>query len=131
MYNPFKRSTMDYASVVWGGYYKLDFLVLEKILVDAMRLITGALTLSNRLNLHQEIPLQAIKPFSDHDVQNLMWALSNYLKISYWWYWNTICLTGDTKKTVNLTFWLNEGKINFVYSCCIISILLLTEYFHT
>ena len=31
------------------------------------------------------------------------------------------------KETVNPTFWLNEGKINFVYSCCIISILLLTE----
>ena len=61
MYTSFVRSTLDYASVVWDGTYKSDFLILEKIQVDAMRLITGATARSNRLKLYQEIPFLTIK----------------------------------------------------------------------
>ena len=52
MYISIVRSRLDYASVVWGGTYKSDFLILEKIQVDAMRLITGATVCSNRLKLY-------------------------------------------------------------------------------
>ena len=60
MYNSFVRSSMDYASVVWGGTYQSDLDKLEKINIDAMRIVTGATAKSNRDALYEDTCWQTI-----------------------------------------------------------------------
>ena len=83
MYTSFVRSTLDYASVVWGGTYKSDFLILEKIQVDAMRLITGATARSNRLKLYQEIPFLTIKQRVSNTILTMMFKIKSGLCPTY------------------------------------------------
>ena len=58
MYFSFVRPSMEYAQVVWGGTYDSDIVKLERIQVDAMRLITGATARSNIANLYTETKFQ-------------------------------------------------------------------------
>ena len=83
MYTSFVRSTLDYASVVWGGTYKSDFMLLEKIQVDAMRLITGATARSNRLKLYQEIPFLTIKQRVSNTILTMMFKIKSGLCPTY------------------------------------------------
>lgn len=57
MYTSFIRPSMEYASVVWGGTYKSDMNKLEKIQIDAMRVITGATARSSILSLYNDTEL--------------------------------------------------------------------------
>ena len=60
MYTAFALPTMEYGNVVWGGTYENDLQKLEKIHVDAMRLVTGATARSNINNLYNETKWQSI-----------------------------------------------------------------------
>ena len=83
MYKSFVRSTMDYASVIWGGSYKSDIDKLEKVQIDAMRLITGATARSNIAALYVETHFQTVKERIDFSIVCMMYKLMNGLCPSY------------------------------------------------
>ena len=61
MYRSFVLPSMDYAIAVWGGSYDNSLDKLERIHVDAKRLITGATARSSITNLDRELPMQSIQ----------------------------------------------------------------------
>ena len=52
MFLSFVYSTMYYGVEVWGGSFDSHLLKLEQLIVDGMRLITGATSRSNISNGH-------------------------------------------------------------------------------
>ncbi len=54
IFNSFVLPCMDYGDVLYAGTYDSDLCKLDKILVDAMRIVTGATARSNIKLLHEE-----------------------------------------------------------------------------
>lgn len=54
MFNAFVLSTMFYGIELWGGHYDTSLQKLEQIIVDGMRLVTGATSRSNIAALYNE-----------------------------------------------------------------------------
>ena len=54
MFTSFVASTMFYGIEIWGGSFDSHLLKLEQIIVDGMRLVTGATARSNIANLYAE-----------------------------------------------------------------------------
>jgi hypothetical protein len=52
---------MEYGNIVWGGTFDSDIVKLERIQIDAIRLITGATAKSNIANLYKESRLRTIQ----------------------------------------------------------------------
>ena len=83
MYTSFIRPSMEYASVVWGGTYKSDMKKLEKIQIDAMRVITGATARSASLSLYNDTELIPMQERISNSMLVLMWKMRNGLCPSY------------------------------------------------
>ena len=54
MYNSFILPIPEYCNVVSGGSHGIDMFKLDRIHIDGMRLVTGAMARSNILSLNQE-----------------------------------------------------------------------------
>jgi hypothetical protein len=61
IYLSFILPTMEYGNIVWGGTYDSDLAKLERIQVDALRLITGATARSNISKLYDECSIRTFK----------------------------------------------------------------------
>ena len=68
MYSSFVLPIMEYGNVVWGGSFDCDFAKLEKINIDAMRLITGATARSNISKLNEETAFLTIRECSENAI---------------------------------------------------------------
>ena len=54
MYKTFIRPIMEYANIVWAGAHYNDLVKLDRIQVDALRIVTGCTKRSNIANLYKE-----------------------------------------------------------------------------
>ena len=68
MFNSFVRSTMFYAVEVWGGSPDSQLLRLEQVIVDGMRLVSGATARSNVANLYKETSWKSFAQTRDNAV---------------------------------------------------------------
>ena len=66
MYKSFVMPVLEYGLIVWGGTYDTDILKLEKIQIDALRLITGATARSNIVALYEETAFVPLRERIDH-----------------------------------------------------------------
>ena len=55
MYFVFVRPIMEYADIVWAGAHTNDLVKLNRLQVEAMRIVTGATAKSNIMNLYREL----------------------------------------------------------------------------
>ena len=83
MYKAFVLPTMEYANVVWGGTFDSDILKLEKIHVDAMRLICGATARSNIANLYRETSFLSMSERRDHSMLVMLYKIKNNMAPNY------------------------------------------------
>ena len=77
MYNSFVLPTMEYAIVVWGGTYDSDILKLEKIHIDAMRLVTGATAKSNIASLYKDTGWSAFNQRKETSILVMFYKIKN------------------------------------------------------
>ena len=75
MYASFVRPTMEYAQVVWGGTYDSDMVKLERIQVDALRLITGATAQSNIAKLYEDTNFETMRCRTDAAMSSMMYKI--------------------------------------------------------
>ena len=61
LYKTFIRPTLEYADIVWDNITQADEQVLEKIQIEAARIITGATRLVSLNNLYKESGLETLK----------------------------------------------------------------------
>ena len=47
--------TMFYGIEVWGGFYQTHLNKLEQVIIDGLRIVTGATARSNVENLYQKL----------------------------------------------------------------------------
>jgi hypothetical protein len=66
---------MEYGNIVWGGTYDSDIVKLERIQIDALRLITGATARCNISNLYVESKLMTIPERIDGATLNMMFKI--------------------------------------------------------
>ena len=83
MYHSFVLPTMEYANVVWGGSFESDISKLERVHVDAMRLVTGATARSNINNLYKDCNWVTIKDQIDGSSLKMMFKIVNGLAPEY------------------------------------------------
>lgn len=75
MYDSFVRPTMEYAQVVWGGTYDSDMVKLERIQVDALRVITGATARSNIANLYKDTDCESFQQRTNNAMLTTMYKI--------------------------------------------------------
>ena len=66
MFTSFVASTMFYGIEIWGGSFDSHLLKLEQIIVDGMRLVTGATATSNIANLYADTSWQTFSERRDY-----------------------------------------------------------------
>ena len=54
MYIAFVRPLIEYADVAWAGAHCTDLIKLDKLQVEAMRIVTGCTNRSNIANLYKD-----------------------------------------------------------------------------
>ena len=77
MYNSFVLPTMEYAIVVWGGTFDSDILKLEKIHINAMRLVTGATSKSNIANLYSDTGWSTFNQRKEQSILAMFYKIKN------------------------------------------------------
>ena len=83
MYKSFVLPTMKYASIVWGGIHYIDIQKLERIHVDAMRLVTGATARSNIANHYTETCWQSISECHKYSVAVMLYKIRSHRAPEY------------------------------------------------
>jgi len=83
MYNAFVLPTMEYGNVIWGGTYDSDMLKLERIHIDAMRLVIGATARSNIANLYTETSWQSMMDRRNKAMLIMLYKIKNNLAPIY------------------------------------------------
>ncbi len=83
MYTSFVRPTMEYGMVIWGGTYDTDLNKLEKIQIDALRLITGATARSNISLLYDETKMPRLSQRREEAMLVMLYGIKNNLSPSY------------------------------------------------
>ena len=61
MYQYFIQPILEYGNLIWGGSYDTDINNLERINIDAMRLVSGAVYRSNLKNLYDETSFVTVR----------------------------------------------------------------------
>ena len=74
---------MYYAIEVWGGSFDSHLLKLEQIIVDGMRLVTGATARSNIANLYLETSWQSFAERRDGVMLVMIYKVKNNLAPNY------------------------------------------------
>ena len=83
MYFSFVLPVLEYGSVVWGGTFDSDMMKLEKIHINAIRLITGATAKSNINALYKESFYTTIKDRINKFTNIMMYKIRNSLAPDY------------------------------------------------
>jgi hypothetical protein len=83
MYLSFILPVMEHGNVVWGGTYDSDILKLERIQVDALRLVTGATKRSSIDGLYQDTRWKTIRERIDRAMLCMMFKITNGLSPDY------------------------------------------------
>ena len=83
MFMSFVSSSMYYAVEVWGGSYDSYLLRLEKVIVDGMRLVTGATARSNIAQLYVDTGWNSFAINRDEAVLKMMFKVKNGYVPSY------------------------------------------------
>ncbi|MCP3901156.1 MAG: reverse transcriptase family protein, partial [Desulfobacteraceae bacterium] len=83
MYKSFVLPSMEYGNVVWGGSFANDISKLEKIQIDAMRLVTGATARSNINSLYNETCWLSVSQRHEQAVAIMMYKILSFLSPSY------------------------------------------------
>ena len=83
MFHSFVSSSMYYAVEVWGGSYDSHLLKLEQIVVDGMRLVTGATARSNIVRLYDDTNWQSFSQHRDNTMLKMLFKMKNQLAPNY------------------------------------------------
>ena len=83
MFSSFVASTMNYGIEVWGGSFDSHLLKLEQIIVDGMRLISGATAKSNIANLYEETSWKSFSTRRDNAACIMMFKMKNNMVPNY------------------------------------------------
>ena len=83
MFTAFVSSTMYYGVEVWGGSYDSHLLKLEQLIVDGMRLVTGATARSNISKLFRETCWSSFGEKRDEAMLIMMFKVKNNLAPNY------------------------------------------------
>jgi len=77
MYFVFVRPIIEYADVVWAGAYFTDLVKLDKLQVDAMRLVTGCTKRSNIANLYKDCNWESLNIRRDKHILKMIYKIMN------------------------------------------------------
>lgn len=85
LFTSFVSSSIYYGIEVWGGTYDSHLLKLEHIVVDGMRLVTGATNRSNIAKLYEDTGWQSVKEHRDQAIIIMLYKIKtnfapNYLR---------------------------------------------------
>ena len=83
MFKSFVMPILEYGITVWGGSYDSDILKLERIQIDALRLITGAPARSNIATLYQETGFDKFKDRIENRSVVMLYKIKNDLAPDY------------------------------------------------
>ena len=83
MYFSYILPVLEYGSVVWGGSCDVNISKLEKIHVDAMRLVTGATAGSNIHRLYTETGWLSVRSRIDNAMVIMLYKVRNELVPNY------------------------------------------------
>ena len=83
MYKSFVMPVLEYGLIVWGGTYDSDIAKIERIQIDALRLITGATARSNISFLYKETSFISIRERIDQLSLTMMYKIKNDLAPEY------------------------------------------------
>ena len=83
VYTSFIRPCLEYADVLWAGTYDSDLLKLDRVQIDAMRIVTGATEKSNIQSLYEETGWTRLQDRRTAHVLTLMYKMVNDLAPTY------------------------------------------------
>ena len=83
MYKSFVMPVLEYGLIVWGGTYDTDILKLERIQLDALRLISGATARSSMAAVYKETSFVSIRERIDYLSLVMLYRLKNDLSPDY------------------------------------------------
>ena len=83
IYFAFIQCSIMYASVVWAGTFESDIAKLEKIQVDGMRLITGAMSRSNINGIYIETGYPTFKERLTQNVSIMIYKIVHGIAPAY------------------------------------------------
>ena len=83
MYMSFVLPITEYCNVVWGGTYETDLQKLEKIHIDAMRIVTGATAKCSLNKLYLETKWSSLSQRHHKSVALMMFKIKNNLSPEY------------------------------------------------
>ena len=83
LFSSFVSTTMYYGIEVWGGSYDSYLIKLEHIVIDGMRLVTGATKRSNIAKLYHETGWQSVKDRRDQAMVIMMFKIENNIVPNY------------------------------------------------
>ena len=78
MYNSFVLPTMEYGNIVWGGTFETDLNKLNKIHIDAMRLVSGATARCNIDKLLTETNWQSLSTRHSNAVATMVFKIKHH-----------------------------------------------------
>ena len=83
MYFSYVRPLMEYGDVVWAGARDKDLVKLDRIHVDAMRIVTGATARSNIAKLYEDTGWSSLHKRRSNHKLSLFYKIKNSLVPSY------------------------------------------------
>ena len=83
MFTSFVASTMYYAIEVWGGSFDSHLLKLEQVIIDGMRLVSGATARSNISNLYAETSWKSFADKRNDAMLCMLYKMKNGMVPNY------------------------------------------------
>ena len=83
MFTSFVSSTMYYAIEVWGGSFDSHLLKLEQVIIDGMRLVSGATARSNISNLYLETSWKSFTDKRNDAMLCMLYKMKNGIVPNY------------------------------------------------
>jgi len=83
MYFAFIRPIMEYADVVWAGAHDKDLVKLDRLQLQAMRIVTGAPRNSSITELYKELGWPELSIRRDHHTLSMFYKILNNMAPSY------------------------------------------------
>ena len=83
MYKTFVRPILEYASIVWAGAHCQDLVKLDRIQVDALRIVSVCTKRSNIANLYKECGWDGLHIRREQQILKLIFSIENGLAPKY------------------------------------------------
>lgn len=77
MYLTFVRPLLEYSSVVWAGAHCTNLIKLDKIQVDALRIVTGCTERSNIANLYKDCDWDSLEKRRENHILKMIYKIIN------------------------------------------------------